>query len=215
VHVPASEMSMDEQPADELETRALNEPTAGAIWDIWSAEDEPKLSAFLWRMAGDEERLVAHPIHDANVYVNAAMRQRLWEEEGIVGYRFLQRQGEAVFIPAGCPHQVFNLRSSIKVAEDFVSPEHIRCCLRLTEQFRKLPPSHRRNQDTLGVKDIMLHAVSHAVSILGEAELGVHSGGQAGGGEGGVGSAADGSGDTMALPPLETAELEAADGGGW
>ena len=75
VHVPASEMSMDEQPADELETRALNEPTAGAIWDIWSAEDEPKLSAFLWRMAGDEERLVAHPIHDANVYVNAAMRQ--------------------------------------------------------------------------------------------------------------------------------------------
>ena len=101
------------------------------------------------------------------------------------------------------------------MAEDFVSPEHIRCCLRLTEQFRKLPPSHRRNQDTLGVKDIMLHAVSHAVSILGEAELGVHSGGQAGGGEGGVGSAADGSGDTMALPPLETAELEAADGGGW
>ena len=44
-------------------------------------------------------------IHDANVYVTAAMRQRLWEEEGIRGYRFVQREGEAVFIPAGCPHQ--------------------------------------------------------------------------------------------------------------
>ena len=61
--------------------------------------------------------------------------------------------------------QVLNIRSSIKVAEDFVSPEHIERCLTLTEHFRALPPSHRRTQDTLGVKDIMLHAVSHAVSL--------------------------------------------------
>ena len=27
-------------------------------------------------------------------------------EEGVRGWRFVQRQGEAVFIPAGCPHQV-------------------------------------------------------------------------------------------------------------
>lgn len=106
-------------------------------------------------------------IHDANVYMTADLRQRLWEEEGIRGYRFLQCEGEAVFIPAGCPHQVFNIRSSIKVAEDFVSPEHVCHCLQLTEQFRRLPQSHRRHQDTLGVKDIMLHAVSHAVSVLG------------------------------------------------
>lgn len=86
------------------------------------------------------------------------------------GYRFVQRQGEAVFIPAGCPHQVYNLRSSIKVAEDFVSPENIGRCLTLTEQFRALPPTHTRKQDNLGIKDIMLHAVSHALSVIGEPE---------------------------------------------
>ena len=120
-------------------------PTAGAVWDLWAAEDEPKLSAFLWKLACEESgedkarTIIGHPIHDANVYLNAAMRRRLWVEEGVRGYRFVQRQGEAVFIPAGCPHQVFNLRSSIKVAEDFVSPEHIRHCLRLTEQARRRP----------------------------------------------------------------------------
>ena len=37
---------------------------------------------------------------------------------------------------------MLNIRSSIKVAEDFVSPEHIGRCLELTEQFRALPPTH-------------------------------------------------------------------------
>ena len=110
---------------------------------------------------------MGHPIHDANVYIDANLRRRLYEEEGITGYRFVQCEGESVFIPAGCPHQVLNIRSSIKVAEDFVSPEHVRRCLRLTEQLRQLPPTHRRKQDGLGMKDIMLHALSHAVSIIG------------------------------------------------
>jgi len=88
----------------------------------------------------------------------------------VCGFRFVQRVGEAIFIPAGCPHQVYNIRSSIKVAEDFVSPERIRQCLRLTEQFRQLPQSHRRNQDNLGVKDIILHAISHAVSVIGTSD---------------------------------------------
>ena len=87
--------------------------------------------------------------------------------------------------------QVLNIRSSIKVAEDFVSPEHIGRSLELTEQFRALPRGHRRQapfhtasrrtrtphaapgfrrimpqlnvvprqEDQLGAKDIMLHAV--------------------------------------------------------
>ena len=120
---------------------------------------------------GDAQRarqMVGHPIHDANIYLTASLRRRLWEEEGVRGYRFVQCEGEAVFIPAGCPHQVYNLRSSIKVAEDFVSPEHIERCLRLTEQFRALPLAHRRKVDALGVKDIILHSVSQALSVLGD-----------------------------------------------
>ena len=143
--------------------------TAGALWDIFRAEDQERLVDFLWKVAREEgtaERL-AHPIHDANFYVDAQMRQRLWQEAGVQSYRFLQHEGEAVFVPAGCPHQVLNIRSSIKVAEDFVSPEHIGRCLELTEQFRALPRGHPRQEDNLGAKDIMLHAVSHALSVRG------------------------------------------------
>ena len=67
---------------------------------------------------------------------------------------------------------MFNIRSSVKVAEDFVSPEHIGRCLELTEDFRRLPPKHRRGDDLLGVKDIMVHAVSHALSVLDRSQDG-------------------------------------------
>ena len=69
-------------------------------------------------------------------------------------------------IPCGCPHQVLNLRSCMKAAMDFVSPEHITRCLALTDEFRALPRGHARQADPLGTKVIMLHAVSHALSVL-------------------------------------------------
>ena len=50
--------------------------TAGAIWDIWSADDEPRLTAFLWRVAGQDKQLVGHPIHDANIYLGESLRRR-------------------------------------------------------------------------------------------------------------------------------------------
>ena len=109
-------------------------------------------------------------MHDANFYLDSRLRRRLWAEEGVRCWRFVQREGDAVFIPAGCPHQVFNLRSSIKVAEDFVSPEHARRCVEVTEQLRSLPQGHARAGDTLGIGDILLHAVSHSLSALGARE---------------------------------------------
>lgn len=82
---------------------------------------------------------LAHPVHDACFYLDNRLRRRLWREHGVRSYHFVQCEGEAVFIPAGCPHQVLNFRSSIKVAADFVSPYHIAACIELTEQFRQLP----------------------------------------------------------------------------
>lgn len=102
---------------------------------------------------------------------------------GVEPWTFVQRLGEAVFIPAGCPHQVRNLKvyhvalffmffrfwffflwynsskilcfpllqSCTKVAVDFVSPENVHECLRLTEDFRKLPKNHRAREDKLEV----------------------------------------------------------------
>ena len=53
----------------------------------------------------------------------------LAKDTGIKPWTFDQREGDAVFVPAGCAHQVRNLRSCLKVALDFVSPESAGECL--------------------------------------------------------------------------------------
>lgn len=42
-------------------------------------------------------------------------------------------------------------QSCIKVALDFVSPENVEECVRLTEEFRFLPKNHRAKEDKLEV----------------------------------------------------------------
>uniref|UniRef100_A0A453KRJ1 JmjC domain-containing protein n=2 Tax=Triticinae TaxID=1648030 RepID=A0A453KRJ1_AEGTS len=87
---------------------------------------------------------------------------------GIEPWTFVQKLGEAVFIPAGCPHQVRNLKSCTKIAIDFVSPENVQECVKLTQQFRVLPKNHRAKEDKLEVKKMIIYAVDHAVEILKE-----------------------------------------------
>ena len=47
------------------------------------------------------------PIHDQQFYLDRKLRQRLADEYGVYGYPVLQCEGDAVFIPAGAPHQVW------------------------------------------------------------------------------------------------------------
>ena len=44
--------------------------------------------------------------------------------------------------------------------------QHIERCLTLTELFRQLPKSHHHRNDRLGTKDVMLHAIAHALATL-------------------------------------------------
>ena len=69
-------------------------------------------------------------------------------------------------MPPRSRHQVLNLRSSIKVAKDFISPEHLDACLKLTADFRALPRGHQFKEDRLSTKSVVLHSVSRAVSVL-------------------------------------------------
>ena len=157
----------DAEDKEELQWLLGEGQTGGAVWDIWHADDAETICAFLNRVAAEKGLpMPAHPIHDQTFYINARLRKRL-KEEGVVGWRFVQRLGDAVFIPCGCPHQVLNLRSCIKVAMDFVSPEHIARCLAHTEQFRLLPRGHGRRQDTLSTKSVLLHTVAHALRTAG------------------------------------------------
>lgn len=57
------------------------------------------------------------------------------------------------------PTQVHNLYSCIKVAEDFVSPEHVRHCFRLTQEFRHLSTTHTNHEDKLQVAVLFSHVV--------------------------------------------------------
>nr|GEZ11770.1 JmjC domain-containing protein [Tanacetum cinerariifolium] len=46
---------------------------------------------------------------------------------------------------------IMKLKSCIKVALDFVSPENVGECIRLTEDFRVLPQNHRAKEDKLEI----------------------------------------------------------------
>ncbi|PWA85573.1 jmjC domain, Zinc-finger domain of monoamine-oxidase A repressor R1 [Artemisia annua] len=58
------------------------------------------------------------------------------------------------------------LISCIKVALDFVSPENVGECIRLTEDFRVLPQNQKAKEDKLEVKKMALCAVEAAVKDL-------------------------------------------------
>ena len=110
------------------------------------------------------------PIHDQSWYLDEDLRDRLAKEYGVFGYTIIQCLGDSIFIPAGAPHQVRNLNNCIKVAEDFVSPENIHHCFRLTQEFRDLSDGHSNHEDKLQVKNIIYHAVKDSVTVLENAD---------------------------------------------
>ncbi|NWW58064.1 KDM3B demethylase, partial [Ifrita kowaldi] len=163
--------TIDEGDADDVTKQRIHEgrEKPGALWHIYAAKDAEKIRELLRKVGeeqGQENPPDHDPIHDQSWYLDQTLRKRLYDEYGVQGWAIVQFLGDAVFIPAGAPHQVHNLYSCIKVAEDFVSPEHVKHCFRLTQEFRHLSNTHTNHEDKLQVKNIIYHAVKDAVGIL-------------------------------------------------
>ncbi|XP_041079696.1 lysine-specific demethylase 3B-like isoform X2 [Polyodon spathula] len=163
--------TIEEGDVDDMTKRRIYEAKEkpGALWHIYAAKDAEKIRELLRKVGeeqGQENPPDHDPIHDQSWYLDQVLRKRLYEEYGVMGWAIVQFLGDSVFIPAGAPHQVHNLYSCIKVAEDFVSPEHVKHCFRLTQEFRHLSNTHSNHEDKLQVKNIIYHAVKDAVGTL-------------------------------------------------
>ncbi|XP_032885059.1 lysine-specific demethylase 3B isoform X1 [Amblyraja radiata] len=163
--------TIEEGDVDEVTKKRIHKSKekAGALWHIYAAKDAEKIRELLRKVSeeqGQDNPPDHDPIHDQSWYLDQTLRKRLYEEYGVQGWAIVQFLGDAVFIPAGAPHQVHNLYSCIKVAEDFVSPEHVKHCFRLTQEFRHLSNTHTNHEDKLQVKNIIYHAVKDAVGTL-------------------------------------------------
>lgn len=119
----------------------VNGDIPGALWHIFAATDADKIRDFLISIANERGFQVEKDhdvIHDQNWYLDGELRQRLYAEYGVKGYAIVQCLGDCIILPAGTPHQVRNIYSCIKIAEDFVSPENISHIVHLSNEFRRL-----------------------------------------------------------------------------
>lgn len=91
------------------------------------------------------------PIHTQRIFLSAPLRAALLASHGVRSFRILQRPHQAVFIPAGCAHQVCNLADCIKVATDFVSTENVaRCWKRASRALVLFLPCEARRRRVPG-----------------------------------------------------------------
>eukprot|EP00803_Ostreobium_quekettii_P002722 evm.model.scf_3087.1 EVM.evm.TU.scf_3087.1 scf_3087:7704-10907(+) len=158
---------------------------AAAVWDVVRREDVPKVEAYLRAHASE---FVHHgqpvsnldmrsPFHDQMFVLTERHRQALRAEQGVETWHFEQHRNEAIYVPAGCPHQVRNLRSCIKVSVNFLAPESMGEVNRLAQEMRQLGKSDsgehldgRHGTDQLQGAAMMAHAAMEALQVVREAE---------------------------------------------
>ncbi|KAI1783926.1 hypothetical protein LXA43DRAFT_902649, partial [Ganoderma leucocontextum] len=117
-----------------VHSSAKDRDVPGALWHIYRAEDSDAIRTYLRTKGLYTVR--EDPIHARQTYLTSSMRLELRKLD-VVAFEVHQKVGDAVFIPAGCAHQVSNLHSCIKVACDFLCPEGIVLSSKISEEFRR------------------------------------------------------------------------------
>ncbi|WWD01723.1 hypothetical protein V866_008669 [Kwoniella sp. B9012] len=149
---PDSEKDLAPEPESDVD------PQPGcAVWDLFRAEDADLIRDLLTEKFGNTH-IFTDPIHSQLFYLNSDLRKELYETRGVRGWRIYQYPGQAVFIPAGCAHQVCNLADCIKIALDFVSPHNVKRCQQLTQDFRKENFAKSWKEDVLQLYNVLWYA---------------------------------------------------------
>lgn len=94
-----------------LHAEACPDGTPGfATWDLFRIEDAELLRKFLieefYEADSIDNKRIRDPIHLQHHYLDSTLRRKLFYKYRVFSHRILQRPGDAVFIPAGCAHQV-------------------------------------------------------------------------------------------------------------
>lgn len=76
------------------------------MWTIIDREDVAAVTEYL----RDPDAL-----SEKKTYMKEEDRMKLVETHGVKIWTFEQFQNDAVYVPSGCPHQVRNIRSCLKV----------------------------------------------------------------------------------------------------
>lgn len=148
--------------------------SCGAQWDVFRREDVPKLEEYFRRYSAEfmqpcgSQKHVVHPILDQCYFLDEYHKLRLKEEFEIEPWTFEQHVGEAVLIPAGCPYQIRNPKSSVNVILHFISPESAAECIHLIDELRLLPEGHEARLDKLEVKKMAVHSLTRAIDEIRE-----------------------------------------------
>ncbi|CAF1340535.1 unnamed protein product [Adineta steineri] len=152
---------------DEAQLQRLrNGERPGALWHLFRSDDAKKIREYIGRT--QRKAAGTDSIHDQTAYLEKEDLEKLRDWSKVESYPILQFLGDAVFIPSGAPHQVKNLHSCIKIAEDFVSPENLDRCLITTNEFRTLSKTHTNHADILQAKNILYYSTRDALDSLVE-----------------------------------------------
>lgn len=137
------------------------------VWHVFRAQDAQRIRRFL-QMVCPAGAGTLEPGAPGSCYLDSGLRRRLREEWGVSCWTLLQAPGEAVLVPAGAPHQVQGLVSTISVTQHFLSPETSALSAQLCHQGASLPPDHRMLYAQMD--RAVFQAVKVAVGTLQEAK---------------------------------------------
>ena len=108
-HAGSTRLHLDLSDAVNILTYASKTPEGlpgYALWHIFAPEDSVRIRAYLRQHSQKCNNAVGDPIHNQQTYLTPRMLCDLKDHHSVRPYTIRQYVGDAVFIPAGCAHQV-------------------------------------------------------------------------------------------------------------